>query len=105
MPMDVAASWWVFLFALGVTVATGVLFWTAPARKARGTDPALSFRGVMEAYGPARSYWGGGGGTEPAGGGQAVREVGGMSESLRGQTYSPAYGMPGPMGRMTGVSG
>jgi hypothetical protein len=51
------------------------------------------------------SYWGGGCGMEPAGGGQAAREDGGMSESLKGQRYSPAEEMPGPTGRMTGVPG
>ncbi len=45
--MDVTADWRVFLFALGVTAATGVLFGIAPARRAWRTDPALSFKGGM----------------------------------------------------------
>ena len=47
----------------------------------------------------------GGVGEGEEGGGQAAREEGGRSASLRGHIYSPAVGIPGPMGRITGVSG
>ncbi len=53
---DVAADWHVFAFALGVSVAAGLLFGLAPARDAARTDPNSALKGV-DAAPRARRRW------------------------------------------------
>ncbi|HLI83714.1 MAG TPA: ABC transporter permease [Bryobacteraceae bacterium] len=56
VPLDAAPSWPVLLFALGVSIATGVIFGIAPAWMTSRTDPADALRGTGRSVGTGRSW-------------------------------------------------
>ena len=56
VPLDAAPSWPVLLFALGVSVLTGVAFGIVPAWMASQTGPADALRGAGRSVGAGRSW-------------------------------------------------
>jgi predicted permease len=56
VPIETAPSWPVLLFALLVSVLTGVLFGIAPAWMTSRTDPADALRGAGRTIGAGRSW-------------------------------------------------
>ncbi|HEY7392061.1 MAG TPA: ABC transporter permease, partial [Bryobacteraceae bacterium] len=56
VPVDAAPSWPVLLFALGVSVLTGIVFGIAPAWIMSRTDPAEALRGTGRSVGAGRSW-------------------------------------------------
>ncbi len=55
VPIEAAPSWPILLFALAVSVLTGVLFGIAPAWMTSHTDPADALRGAGRSVGAGRS--------------------------------------------------
>lgn len=56
VPIDAAPSWPVLLFALGISVLTGVLFGIAPAWMTSRADPVEALRGANRSVGGGRSW-------------------------------------------------
>ncbi len=56
VPVDAAPSWPVLLFALVISVLTGVFFGIAPAWMTSRTDPAEALRGAGRSIGSGRSW-------------------------------------------------
>jgi len=56
VPVSAVPSWPVLLFALGVSVLTGVLFGIAPAWMASRADPVEALRGANRSVGGGRSW-------------------------------------------------
>jgi putative ABC transport system permease protein len=56
VPIEAAPSWPVLLFALGISVLTGVLFGIAPAWMTARTDPADALRGAGRSVVAGRSW-------------------------------------------------
>ena len=56
VPIGAAPSWPVLLFALAVSLLTGVLFGIAPAWMTSRTDPADALRGIGRTVGAGRSW-------------------------------------------------
>jgi putative ABC transport system permease protein len=56
VPVDAAPSWPVLLFALGVSLLTGMIFGIAPARLAANADPIEALRGANRSVGGHGSW-------------------------------------------------
>jgi len=56
VPVDPAPSWPVLLFALGVSVLTGIIFGIAPAWVTSHADPVEALRGANRSVGGQRSW-------------------------------------------------
>jgi putative ABC transport system permease protein len=56
VPVSAAPSWPVLLFALGVSLFTGILFGIAPAWMASRADPVEALRGANRSVGGGRSW-------------------------------------------------
>jgi predicted permease len=56
VPIDAAPSWPILLFALGVSLLTGIVFGIAPAWMTSHTDPADALRGAGRSIGAGRSW-------------------------------------------------
>jgi putative ABC transport system permease protein len=56
VPIDAAPSWPILIFALAVSILTGVLFGIAPAWMNSHTDPVDALRGAGRAIGAGRSW-------------------------------------------------
>src|SRR5580700_862359 len=56
VPIDAAPSWPILLFALAVSLLTGIFFGIAPAWMTSHTDPADALRGTGRAIGSGRSW-------------------------------------------------
>jgi len=56
VPIDAAPSWPVLLFALGVSLLTGIVFGIAPAWITSKTDPAEALRAASRSVGTGRSW-------------------------------------------------
>jgi len=56
VPIDATPSWPVLLFALGVSVGTGIVFGMAPAWMTSHADPVEALRGANRSVGARRSW-------------------------------------------------
>lgn len=56
VPIDAAPSWPILLFALVISILTGILFGIAPAWMTSRTDPADALRGAGRSIGGRRSW-------------------------------------------------
>ncbi|GGG90066.1 ABC transporter permease [Silvibacterium dinghuense] len=56
VPVSAAPSWPVLLFALGISILTGILFGTAPAWMTSHADPVEALRGANRSVGGGRTW-------------------------------------------------
>ena len=56
VPLEATPSWPILLFALGVSVLTGIVFGIAPAWMTSHTDPADALRGAGRSIGAGRTW-------------------------------------------------